>query len=589
MKHSFHHIEIRPLRFLLLALLILSCNTHSYGIGKEPVTYYEKQVKELFVHDKWEEGMTVLTEGLKQYPESSELNELAGSYYYRLKDYDNARYFLVRAVKDTPDNVTAKNLLINVEEETGNYSSAICYVNELLEITPYWQGLWKRKIGLYRRQGNDIEADRLLRRLFQIYPNDTTVRKDYFSRLEENYLRERKKGDKVAAIKALKELLGKDKSQEVYYLDLANLLLQQGSPESALEVISEGVILFPHSIALISKKAEILSGLKRYPESLAFLEDRMNVNQEASLQKLYNSIVGEYARSQQESDPYRIYGKLYSLDKDRDALNYLVDESIRSGREDDVKKYIAEARRIYGDLPELRYKEYDFYKRQGSPKANILLEDLYKRYPNNYDITEEFCALKYTQAETLREEGAYREAAKLFNFVSETTRDVELKISALKKLYTVNLLLKQYDAAENVLESIQGMIDREEYIVKKAEIADKKGNTASALEYLYNYIQNVASNTDKTYVSGIYEEYSLPYIKSLIEKGNIKKACEESRRLVEICPRSEQGVQYAVSSFSLAGNNVESGKYIQYGLQNFPQHLFLLRKKPHRYMQIKNT
>ena len=229
------------MRILLLVLMLgLLCAGNSYGIGKDKkVEQYEKSVKDLFVDDRWEEGMKILREGLRLYPESSELNGLAGSYYYQLKDYDNARYFLVRAVKDTPDNVNAKSLLVNVEEETGNYSSAICYVNELLEVTPYWPGLWKRKIGLYRRQGNNIEADRLLKRLVQIYPNDTTIRQDYLDRLEENYLRERKAGDKVAAIEALQELLANDKSQEVYYLDLTNLLLQQGSPESALQVASE--------------------------------------------------------------------------------------------------------------------------------------------------------------------------------------------------------------------------------------------------------------------------------------------------------------------------------------------------------------
>lgn len=235
------------MRILSLVLMLgLFCAGNSYGIGKDKkVEQYEKSVKDLFVDDRWEEGMKILREGLRLYPESSELNGLAGSYYYQLKDYDNARYFLVRAVKDTPDNVNAKSLLVNVEEETGNYSSAICYVNELLEVTPYWPGLWKRKIGLYRRQGNHIEADRLLKRLVQIYPNDTTIRQDYLDRLEENYLRERKAGDKVAAIEALQELLANDKSQEVYYLDLTNLLLQQGSPESALQVVSEGVISFP--------------------------------------------------------------------------------------------------------------------------------------------------------------------------------------------------------------------------------------------------------------------------------------------------------------------------------------------------------
>lgn len=570
------------MRILSLVLMLgLFCAGNSYGIGKDKkVEQYEKSVKDLFVDDRWEEGMKILREGLRLYPESSELNGLAGSYYYQLKDYDNARYYLVRAVKDTPDNVNAKSLLVNVEEETGNYSSAICYVNELLEVTPYWPGLWKRKIGLYRRQGNNIEADRLLKRLVQIYPNDTTIRQDYLDRLEENYLRERKAGDKVAAIEALQELLANDKSQEVYYLDLTNLLLQQGSPESALQVASEGVISFPTSIPLISKKAEILSGLCRYPEALAFLENRMSViPNNASLQKLYNAIMGEYARSQQSAEPYQLYGRLYALEKDPDALNYLIDESIRSGREEDMKKYLAEARRMYGDLPELRYKEYDFYKRQGSPKAVSLLEELYDRYPDNSDIVEEFCALKYAQAEDLRADGSYTEAVKWFMFVSQTTRDTTLKVSALKKAYAVNLFLKQYDAAGDVLESLNRYIGHEEYVVRKAEILNERGDVSAALDYLYDYWQHPDPQSDRAYVATIYEETALPYIKQLMESGDLRQAGSESRRLLEVQPLSETGVQYAIASYDRLGDQAMSDHYLQYGLQQFPWHTYFIEKK----------
>ena len=140
--------------------------------------YYESNVRSMFGREQWEAGKQLLDEGLSIYPDVNGLNELCGRYHYRKKDYDTARYFLVRAVRDNPENVEAKQLLIKVEDETRNYSSAICYVNELLEINPYWQGLWRKKIELYRKQGNVEEADRLLRRLRQIYPNDSTVQRD---------------------------------------------------------------------------------------------------------------------------------------------------------------------------------------------------------------------------------------------------------------------------------------------------------------------------------------------------------------------------------------------------------------------------
>lgn len=64
------------MRILSLVLMLgLFCAGNSYGIGKDKkVEQYEKSVKDLFVDDRWEEGMKILREGLRLYPESSELN-----------------------------------------------------------------------------------------------------------------------------------------------------------------------------------------------------------------------------------------------------------------------------------------------------------------------------------------------------------------------------------------------------------------------------------------------------------------------------------------------------------------------------------
>lgn len=170
--------------------------------------YYEVNTRSMFKNNQWEEGKRMLDEGMQYYSDASGLNELMGRYYYQYKrDYDKARYYLVRAVRENPENVTAKQMLVNVEEESGNYSSAICYVNELLEINPYWQGLWRKKIGLYRKQNNHVEADRLLKRLHQIYPNDSVVTNEYAYNLEESYIKQRKEGKPESAISSLYELV----------------------------------------------------------------------------------------------------------------------------------------------------------------------------------------------------------------------------------------------------------------------------------------------------------------------------------------------------------------------------------------------
>ena len=123
------------------------CCLLMYGLTL-PV-FISSNVRMMFKNGQWEEGKRLLDEGLRYYTDTNDLNELNGRYYYHMKDYDNARYYLVVACRDNPENVTAKQLLVTVEEVTKNYSSAICYINELLEINPYWKGLWRKKIGLF--------------------------------------------------------------------------------------------------------------------------------------------------------------------------------------------------------------------------------------------------------------------------------------------------------------------------------------------------------------------------------------------------------------------------------------------------------
>ena len=78
---------------------------------------------------------------MKIFPTDPDMRWLMGKYYYQFKNYDQSRYQLIKCIENEYNHVQAKQLLVNVEEETKHYSSAICYVNELLEVNPYWRGL----------------------------------------------------------------------------------------------------------------------------------------------------------------------------------------------------------------------------------------------------------------------------------------------------------------------------------------------------------------------------------------------------------------------------------------------------------------
>lgn len=78
--------------------------------------YYESNVRSMFGREQWEAGKQLLDEGLSIYPDVNGLNELCGRYHYRKKDYDTARYFLVRAVRDNPENVEAKQIRLIIKD-----------------------------------------------------------------------------------------------------------------------------------------------------------------------------------------------------------------------------------------------------------------------------------------------------------------------------------------------------------------------------------------------------------------------------------------------------------------------------------------
>lgn len=136
------------------------------------------RINERYKQGKWEEGKKLAEEFLRKNPKDSDMRMLVGKYHLHHQQYEQARYELVKCLMYAPASVDAKHMLVAVETETQRYSSAICYINELLEVNPYWKGLWRKKIDLYRKMGNQVEADRLLKRIVQIYPEDGDLNKD---------------------------------------------------------------------------------------------------------------------------------------------------------------------------------------------------------------------------------------------------------------------------------------------------------------------------------------------------------------------------------------------------------------------------
>ena len=557
--------------------------TSSIGTNNDPLLPedYAKIVQEHFANEEWEEGKTLLEEGLGRYPKVSDLQWLMGKYWHHKKDYDQARYHLIKAIEDNYNNVNAKQLLVDVEENTQNYSSAICYVNELLEVNPYWRGLWRRKIDLYRKQGNDVEADRLLKRINQIYPNDTILRKDYIYSMELGYQHMKKGGNRKEAINTLTELIKAAPGNEQYYLDIINLQLQEGNQEAALGWASNGLSEIPGSYSLISKKVGILGELARYPEALVFMRDQMRKNNSAALRQLYNHILLEAAQAERQRDPYVLYGIVYDNGKNnKEALDYLLNTSVTRGYSDDAFYYLREAKKKYGDTDKgILYKEYLLYRKMNEKdRAFSTLNKLYELYPDDYDILLAICEQHMEKAERLIELGLHAEALPHTQFIIQKQVDSEITGIAWERALGCYISMKKYNEALAALDTLTTRYpEYENGIWKRAFILDKMDKTAEALDIYLSAIEHSDEDMRMFYVIG-YEELAIPYIKKCMEAGNTQRAHDTACKLVQLNPSSDLGLRYAINTSALLKQYDKFQQYTEQGLQYYPNEPFYKTK-----------
>lgn len=547
--------------------------------------YYDTTVRAAFKRGNWEGGKRLLDEGLKHYPTVSVLNELAGRYYYHKQAYDDARYYLVKALRDDNSNVEAKQLIVNVEEETRNYSSAICYVNELLEIHPYWKGLWRRKITLYRKMKNDVEADRLLQRLCQIYPNDAQLKKDLNYRLEQRAAAERKAGDKTAAIESTRQLVSSNPKNEEYYLSLCNLLLQEGRRSEAIDVADRGVSNLPGSNRLIMKKAGILAEDSRYGEAVSFVERCMKQNHSAQLSSFFGELQADAARSAAKSDPYTLYGKVYERTKSQESLDYLLNTAISRGYYDDALTYIAAERKRKGDTEDLLYKSYIVNRRMGNTQtASNMLNRLYLRNPNNKEVADELARERLNRAMEIMNNGGYGEALPMLEFVTKNATDSEVRETAYSRIVTCNMELKRYADAEKALNEYEKLYpNATNAVLKHADILNRSGKTEAALALLAKKYNNEQDALTQAQYVNAYEEIAVPYIKKLMNLGAVSKAYQQSLQLMEIYPRSEDALRYAINASAQLKRWNEHSRLVALGRERYPEENFYVAKQAALY------
>ena len=573
---------------LTMLLVAVSVPKYSYAIFNkiQSPDYYEAGTRQAFRSQKWNEGKKLLDEAWQDYGTMSVMNELMGWYYYHYKKYDRARFYLVKSLRDDNTNTHARELLSKVEEETHNYSSAICYINELLESNPYARGLWRRKIDLYRRQGNEIEANRLLQRLQQIYPNDEVVRKDIAYVNEIQLSKQKKAGDINGQVESLQNIVKAYPTNVDYCLQLANMYLQTGNTSGALEVLGNGV-RNTHSPVLMKKRAAILGDQGRYVEAINYLKECQRAYHTGAVTSLINEMEKSAADAARYNDPYTATAQVYSKQHSGEALKFLLNTAIARGYYNDALMYLNDAKKG-GETEDVLYKEYIIQRRLGNKTAAAgALTKILAKNPKNSEARTELALLRYENGTQAMNYGQFQEAIPELAYAVENTDDEELRKSGNVRLFNCYFNTKRYEEADTLLERMRDTY--ENYTTQKASLLNEQGHADLALMLLDMQYEKETDPQKQKLIAYQYEEFAIPYIKGLMQRGMTRQANKAAQQAILICPKSNNLLHQALSTSGQLGNQKQYADIVKTGRQLYPDDPFFIVKEAQLMSQDGNS
>ena len=245
-------MKINKSTCIFIVIVLSQLNIYSQ-IFESSDLYFEEAKKDL-AEQNFTKAAKMSWRGLQISPQDLDLKTILGKSNLELGRYDTARYVLKQVYLKNRKNIAILQYLVTIEQTTKRYSDAICFVNELLEITPYSKAWWLRKIAIYKEMGNFEEAERALKRIYQIYPEDTEIKEAYTYIMigdGDKAVKEKKYDD---ANDIYKVIIDNNPANKQAYLGIIRNELLKGNPEAALQFTNRSLLEMKDDRELIEKK-----------------------------------------------------------------------------------------------------------------------------------------------------------------------------------------------------------------------------------------------------------------------------------------------------------------------------------------------
>jgi YaiO family outer membrane protein len=556
---------------ILIFIVILLSQLNIYSQKFDSSDLYFEEAKKDIAEQNFTKAAKMSWRGLQISKNDLDLKVLLGKANLQLGKYDTARYVLKQVYDKRRKDIDVLQYLVTIEQTTKRYSDAICFVNELLEITPYSRGWHLRKIEIYKEMGNFEEAERALKRIYQIYPNDTEIesRYNYIMIGDGNDALKNKNYDDANVI--YKTIIDNNPSNKDAYLGLIRNEILKGNPEVALQYTNRSLIELPSDRQLIEKKVGLLEQLGRHEEAIVFIQTDPNVSKDKFPElhsKTLPYLMQQSASFNEYNDTYEINKKLAEMNGNSESTAYVIKNALGKGYDVDAEYFLKKNIKRSPNNKKLLVQLKELYRPiKDKERFEKEVIELHEKFPNDTDITSDYNLVIYNRAKDLVINKQYGEALEIFN---ELVNFPDFTEESESQIFGIYLLQERYDEATDQIDKLIGLDpDNPDYLEKKSTLYQQMELFDDALEITRSLEQNypLSQRYPTLYVSQI-EAYATYLMREqryravlpLVEDGLTRE--NNNKRLLDIAinassaiPDYQKGINYGKSALSFYPNN----------------------------------
>jgi tetratricopeptide (TPR) repeat protein len=417
--------------------------------------------------------------------------------------------------------------------------------------------------------GNFEEAERALKRLYVIYPEDTEIQKDY------NYIM---LGDGVSAVKdknyndankIYTTIIDNDPTNKLAYIGIIRNEMLKGNPEAALQYTNRSLLELPEDKQLVEKKIGLLEKLGRHEEAIVYIQTDLDKNKFNNIHETtLPYLMQQSANFNEYNDPYEVNKKLTEINGNSASLDYVINNGMGKGYYIDAEFFLNKALKRSPNSKKYLVKQMQLYKAtQNQEQYDKSVLALHEKFPTDMDITYAYNKLMYDRGKAYIEGSQYSLANPIFE---DLVSFPDFTKAAEQQIFGILLEQQRFDEATDQIDKLIGLepenaehLVRKSTLYQKMELFDDALNITRSLEQSYplnrRYPALYVEQTE-AYATYLMREQRFNSVLPIVEDGLTRE--NNNKRLLDMAinasaaiPDFNKGINYSLSALSFYPNN----------------------------------